>query len=94
MRAILAGSWRRCVAGFWRSDPEELLEVRLLRQIHQLEEQQKHINDVRERLVDMCAYLKHDELFTELDRLAAMIPSDATEEPPQEPTDDYLRMFV
>lgn len=96
MRAILAGSWRRCVAGFWRSDPDdELLEVRLLRQIHQIGEQQKHINDMRERLVDMCAYLKHDELFAELDRLAALGAEVEGEAPPPcEVDDDRLVMFV
>jgi hypothetical protein len=43
----------------------------------------------------MCAYLKHDELFAELDRLAALGAEVEGEAPPPcEVDDDHLVMFV
>lgn len=54
---------------------KESSEVLLLRHIVSLQKQQRDLTKLRDNMAPLVQLLKNDELFQELDRLAAMAPA-------------------
>ncbi len=50
--------------------------VALMQMIHSLQKQQASLNNIRDDVAKTAALIKNDEIFREMDRLAAMAPKE------------------